>query len=102
MYVTSCATNAHWERLCEVIGREDLKKDPRLVTPPQRGNHAAEINKRIETWTKNFTKFEAMRKLGAAGVPCGAVIDIWRRDRTGCTASRAAYWRPSGACEDTG
>jgi formyl-CoA transferase len=72
---TSRATNAHWERLCEVIGREDLKTDPRLATPPQRGNHAAEINKHIERWTKNFTKFEAMEKLGAAGVPCGAVMD---------------------------
>jgi formyl-CoA transferase len=72
---TSRATNAHWERLCEVIGREDLKTDPRLATPPQRGNHAAEINKHIEKWTKNFTKIEAMEKLGAAGVPCGAVMD---------------------------
>ena len=72
---TSRATNAHWERLCEVIGREDLKKDPRLATPPQRANHAAEINQHIEKWTKNFTKFEAMEKLGSAGVPCGAVMD---------------------------
>ena len=72
---TSRATNAHWERLCEVIGREDLKNDPRFATPPMRGNHAAEINAQIEKWTKNFTKFEAMEKLGAAGVPCGAVMD---------------------------
>ena len=42
---------------------------------PQRANHAAEINKHIEKWTKNFTKLEAMEKLGAAGVPCGAVMD---------------------------
>ena len=62
---TSRATNAHWERLCEVIGREDLKNDPRYATPPKRGNHAAEINAEIEKWTKNFTKFEAMEKLGA-------------------------------------
>jgi formyl-CoA transferase len=72
---TSRATNAHWERLCEVIGREDLKNDPRFKTPPMRGNHAAEINREIEKWTKGFTKFEAMEKLGAMGVPCGAVMD---------------------------
>jgi formyl-CoA transferase len=72
---TSRATNAHWERLCEVIGREDMKQDPRLATPPQRANHAAEINKHIEAWTRNFTKIEAMEKLGAAGVPCGATMD---------------------------
>jgi formyl-CoA transferase len=72
---TSRATNAHWERLCDVIGREDLKSDPRLATPPMRGNHAKEINAEIEKWTSRFTKHEAMQKLGAAGVPCGAVMD---------------------------
>jgi formyl-CoA transferase len=72
---TSRATNAHWERLCEVIGREDMKNDPRYETPPKRGNHADEINAEVEKWTKNFTKFEAMEKLGAQGVPCGAVMD---------------------------
>ena len=72
---TSRATNAHWEKLCDVIGRADMKADPRLKTPPQRGNHALEITAEIEKWTANFTKFEAMEKLGAAGVPCGAVMD---------------------------
>jgi formyl-CoA transferase len=72
---TSRATNAHWERLCEVIGREDLKNDPRFKTPPMRGNHAAEINAEIEKWTKNYTKHDAMQKLGSSGVPCGAVMD---------------------------
>jgi formyl-CoA transferase len=72
---TSRATNAHWERLCEVIGREDMKNDPRYETPPKRGNHADAINAEVEKWTKNFTKFEAMEKLGAMGVPCGAVMD---------------------------
>ena len=72
---TSRATNAHWERLCEVIGREDLKTDPRLATPPLRGQHIDEINKHIEAWTQNYTKYEAMELLGKAGVPCGAVMD---------------------------
>lgn len=72
---TSRATNSHWERLCELIGREDMKNDPRFETPPMRGNHADEINREIEKWTMKFTKHDAMEKLGAAGVPCGAVMD---------------------------
>jgi formyl-CoA transferase len=72
---TSRATNAHWENLCDVIGRADLKADPRLATPVMRGNHAAEITAEIERWTMQFTKHEAMERLGAAGVPCGAVMD---------------------------
>jgi formyl-CoA transferase len=72
---TSRATNAHWERLCEVIGRLDMRDDPRFATPPMRGNHNKEICAEIEKWTQNYTKHEAMQKLGAAGVPCGAVMD---------------------------
>lgn len=72
---TSRATNAHWERLCEVIGRADLAKDARLATPPMRGKHAKEITAEIEKWTMQFTKHEAMQKLGSKGVPCGAVMD---------------------------
>ncbi len=72
---TSRATNAHWENLCDVIGRADLKADPRLATPVQRGDHAKEITAEIEKWTMNYTKHEAMEKLGASGVPCGAVMD---------------------------
>lgn len=72
---TSRATNAHWERLCEVIGREDMKADPRFATPPMRGTHIDEINGEIEKWTVNYTKHDAMNRLGKAGVPCGAVLD---------------------------
>ncbi|MBS0243972.1 MAG: CoA transferase, partial [Proteobacteria bacterium] len=72
---TSRATNSHWERLCEVIGREDMKADPRLKTPQERAKHAAEINAQIEMWTSKHSKHDAMQKLGAAGVPCGAVMD---------------------------
>jgi formyl-CoA transferase len=58
-----------------VIGREDMKNDPRYKTPPMRGNHGDEINVEIAKWTQNYTKFEAMELLGAKGVPCGAVMD---------------------------
>ena len=72
---TSRATNAHWENLCDVIGRADLKADPRFATPVMRGDHAGTITAEIEKWTQDYTKFEAMDKLGKAGVPCGAVMD---------------------------
>ena len=72
---TSRATNIHWENLCDVIGRADLKDDPRFSTPVKRGDHADEINAEIEKWTRQYTKLDTMERLGAAGVPCGAVMD---------------------------
>ena len=72
---TSRANNIQWELLCDVIGRPELKEESRFSTPIKRGDHVDEINKHVENWTSNFTKFEAMEKLGAVGVPCGAVMD---------------------------
>ena len=72
---TSRANNIQWELLCDVIGRPELKEEPRYSTPIKRGDNVDEINKHVENWTSNFTKFEAMEKLGAVGVPCGAVMD---------------------------
>ena len=72
---TSRANNIQWELLCDVIGRPELKEEPRYSTPIKRGDHVDEINRHVENWTSNFTKFEAMEKLGAVGVPCGAVMD---------------------------
>jgi formyl-CoA transferase len=71
----SRAGSAHWERLLSVIGREDLKDDPRFATPEARREHVAEVDALIGDWMKDYTKHEAMEILGRAGVPAGAVLD---------------------------
>jgi formyl-CoA transferase len=71
----SRAGSVHWERLLTVIGREDLKDDPRYATPEARRSHVAEVDALIADWMKDFTKHEAMEILGKAGVPAGAVLD---------------------------
>jgi formyl-CoA transferase len=72
---TSRAGNHQWERLLEVIGRPDLKDDPRFGNPASRAAHAAEIDELISAWTSQYTKREAMERLGQAGVPAGATFD---------------------------
>ena len=72
---TSRANNVQWERLLDVIGRADLKTDPRMATPQLRVKCVDEINVHIQAWVGKHTKHEAMRILGEAGVPCGAVLD---------------------------
>ena len=64
---TSRATNAHWERLCEVIGRDDMKDDPRFKTPPMRGNNAKEINAEIEKWTREVHQARGHAKARRGG-----------------------------------
>ncbi len=72
---TSRANPEHWRRLLGVIGREDLVGDTRYDSPAARGERADEVNTMIADWTRRHTKYEAMEKIGAAGVPAGAVLD---------------------------
>jgi formyl-CoA transferase len=65
----------HWHRLLKVLGREDLIGDPRYETPAARGERAAEVDAMVADWTRRRDKHEAMRIIGAAGVPAGAVLD---------------------------
>jgi formyl-CoA transferase len=72
---TSPGNEEHWRRLLTVIGHEDLIQDPRFATREARAKHEAEIDAMVSEWTRQHDKHEAMRLVGAAGVPAGAVFD---------------------------
>jgi formyl-CoA transferase len=72
---TSRANPAHWRALLGVIGRADLIGDPRFEQFKSRAELEPEIDRMISAWTSKFDKHEAMRILGEAGVPAGAVFD---------------------------
>jgi formyl-CoA transferase len=72
---TSRSNPEHWRRLLRVIGRQELIGDTRYDSPAARAERAAEVNAVIAEWTKQRDKHEAMRQLGMAGVPAGAVLD---------------------------
>ena len=71
----SRANPEHWQRLLKVMGREDLKGDPRYETQGARTERPAEVDAIVAAWTKTQTKEAAMTLIGAAGVPAGAVFD---------------------------
>ncbi len=64
-----------WVAMLGVMGRPELADDPRFKTPEARWENRAALAAIIEEWTGRRTKHEAMRLLGDAGVPCGAVQD---------------------------
>jgi crotonobetainyl-CoA:carnitine CoA-transferase CaiB-like acyl-CoA transferase len=55
------------------MGREDLLGDPRFATMASRGEHKAEVDAAVRAWTATMDKLAAMRALGGAGVPGGAL-----------------------------
>jgi len=76
VYVYPSRNNAnHWHRLLEVIGRADLIGNPDFETAAARGEREAEVDRMIADWTRQRDKHEAMRMIGAAGIPAGAILD---------------------------
>ena len=76
VYIYTSRTNpVHWQRLLEVIGRKDLSGDPRFDTAIARLDHEEAVDEMISAWTRQHDKREAMRVLGDAGVPAGAIFD---------------------------
>jgi CoA:oxalate CoA-transferase len=62
-----------WLRLCEAMGREDLKKDARTADGTARGGHMDLIRPIIEGWLADKTRSEAVELLQRQGVPSGPV-----------------------------
>ncbi len=72
---TSRGNPEHWKRLARVIGRPELADDPRFATIEARSEREAEVDEIVAAWTRTQTKHEAMRLVGEAGIPAGAVLD---------------------------
>ena len=64
-----------WKALTRVIGQPELGDDPRYAERQGRMAAVEELDALVEAWTQKRTKHEVMELLGAAGVPCGAVLD---------------------------
>jgi formyl-CoA transferase len=62
-----------WQRLCEAMGRQDLKTDPRTIDGTARGGHMDFIQPIIEEWLADKTRAEAVSRLQEHGVPSGPV-----------------------------
>lgn len=72
---TSRGNPEHWKRLARVIGRPELADDPRYATIEARAEREAEVDELIASWTRTQTKHDAMKLVGEASIPAGAVLD---------------------------
>jgi crotonobetainyl-CoA:carnitine CoA-transferase CaiB-like acyl-CoA transferase len=72
---TSAANPQHWTRLLTVMGREDLIDDERYATPEARSQRREEVDALVSQWTCEHDKHTAMKLIGEATIPTGAVLD---------------------------
>ena len=68
-------TTRMWDALCIAIERPELAVDPRFESGALRRDNSETLFEEIARWTRQHTKYEVMRILGEAGVPCSANID---------------------------
>jgi formyl-CoA transferase len=68
-------TTRMWDTLCVAIERPELAVDPRFESGTLRRDNSDALFEEIAQWTRQHTKYEVMRILGEAGVPCSANID---------------------------
>jgi formyl-CoA transferase len=68
-------SSRHWEGLLEAIDRPDLLGDPRYARQSLRNERTEEVRAIVAEWTRRHTKLEAMERISACGVPCGATLD---------------------------
>ncbi len=74
-----CVSEAQWERILTVIGREDLIGNPDYGTREDRHAHEKEINGMIETWCRDLPRDEAyaiMRENRVPVAPIRTLADV--------------------------
>jgi len=69
-------TDGHWHALLDIIGRPDLKDDPRFESNVKRAQHMDEVDRIVEEWTRKRPRDEIYETLLDGGVPCGPVNEL--------------------------
>ena len=92
----TAATQNVFERLCRLLGREDLLADPRYASNPQRMQHQPELNAIVAAWIGARPAREAVRALSEAGVASAPVYS----NRDIVADEHFASGNPSRGCKD--
>lgn len=66
----------HFRAILDVMGRSDLKDDPRFMTRGSRVVNFAAVDELIEGWTQTQPKADVAQRMLAAKVPCAPVRDL--------------------------
>ncbi len=74
--VINAPGDAHFRSILDVIGRSDLKDDPRFVTRSARVANMDQVDALLEEWTRQHSKNDVSARLLAASVPCAPVREL--------------------------
>lgn len=69
-FVMAAGTNSLWQKVCELLGREDLLEDPRFATTVLRAKHQLELKAILEEAFSRRDAHDLIKMFADAGVPC--------------------------------
>jgi crotonobetainyl-CoA:carnitine CoA-transferase CaiB-like acyl-CoA transferase len=70
------ANEALWARFCEALELQPLRADPRFTTNGERVANRETLVAAIAPRLRELPSAEVLRRLEAAGVPCGPIYDL--------------------------
>ncbi len=68
-------TQSEWEALCRVMGNPEWMRDAKFADQYGRWQHSDELDAHLARWTCNHEHLALAKKLHAAGVAAGPVLD---------------------------
>ena len=74
--IIAAGNNVMFERFCDIIGREDIKADPRFASNGSRTEHNVELGGLIETVLMTRTTAEWLPQLDDAGIPASKINNV--------------------------
>jgi formyl-CoA transferase len=75
-FALAAANERQWALLCDVIGRPDLKDDPRFVSNEARVSNRAELAAALNDAFAARDADEWLAELRSAGLPCGPINTV--------------------------
>ncbi|MBQ1407931.1 MAG: CoA transferase [Eubacterium sp.] len=91
--VICCATDRLYHRLCDVMGKPEMKTDPRYLTGRTRYEHYfTELKPTIESWTTTKTLAELEDIMTEAGIPYSAINKISAITESDLIRQRNMLW----------
>lgn len=74
--IIATATDAHWQTLCDVMGREDVKHHPDFATSSHRLLNNAKTDAIVAEWAATQDGCAALATLREVGIVCSPINDI--------------------------
>jgi CoA:oxalate CoA-transferase len=74
--VLNCPGDHHFQAALDVMGRPELKSDPRFLSRQARVQNMAEVDALLEGWSRTRLKDEAAQSMLKVGVPCAPVRSL--------------------------